>query len=112
MPETSPEIKEIFDLMLQIPPDLTQIRKCLEAHHLSPADVNRLALCYAEKCWGETIDYTDEQTACDYHWEEVCLKEGLHSTNLYAIIKLLLDFGLDPNAEVDGYSILYALLSA
>ena len=109
MPETSPEIKEIFDLMLQIPPDLTQIRKCLEAHHLSPADVNRLALCYVEECWEEGITCEDGQTAYDYHWEEACLKPDMHSTYLYEIIKLFLDFGLDPNAMVDGYSILNEL---
>lgn len=104
-----PEIKEIFALMMQIPPDLPQIRKCLETKHLSPVDVNRLALCYVEECWGEEIFCEDEPTAYDYSWEEACLKPDMHSTYLCEVIKLLLDFGLEPNDMVDEYSIMSEL---
>lgn len=102
----TPESKQLFDLLMQIPPDLPRLREALREGCFSVDDINRLAIDFVEECQWEREDRPHEQEVGDYYWEEVKTLPDLHSTYLYRIMELLLEFGRDPNAIVDGEPLL------
>ena len=98
--------KQLFGMLMQIPPDFKQIRSSLESGCYTNDDVNRVALQYVDECWGEyvwpnDISSNSAQNIGDYYWDEAKVRPNLHSTYLYEVIELLLDFGLNPCAEID-----------
>lgn len=100
--------RPLFDLLMQIPPDLETARTKLESGGYSGEDLGRAACRYAEECWDEELDHRQyEDEIGDYLWAPPVLKPELHSAYLYQVTELLLAYGLDPNAEYDGVSILY-----
>ena len=100
----TPELKQLFDLLLQIPPDLPRIRKALREGCFSVDDINRLAIDFVYEChWDEP---PEEHEVGDYFWGEQRLRPEQSSAYLYPIMELLLDFGLDPNAAIDGEPLL------
>lgn len=111
MEELDPKSKELFDMLMHLPPDLEQVRDVLQLGEFTPDDVNRAALCFLDECRNETLDISSDNPEGqefngDYYWEEARLIPNTHSAHLYDIVKLLLDYGLDPDAEVDGTSFL------
>ena len=101
--------KELFDLLMQMPPDLLRIRAELSDGGFSAGDINRAAIAFAEECQWEEEDRPHEQEVGDYYWAEAKTLPDLHSTYLYRITVLLLEFGLDPNAKADGKCLPYYL---
>ena len=106
MIELSQKGAQLFDLLMQIPPDLDNARSLLQLGACNPDDVNRVALRFAEECWDEGVYPWDtapnRSTAIgDYYWEEARPIPNLHSSHLYEVIELLLEYGLDPNIEID-----------
>ena len=100
----TPESNQLFDLLLQIPPDLPRIRKALREGCFSVDDINRLAIDFVYEChWDEP---PEEHEVGDYFWGEQRLRPKQSSAYLYPIMELLLDFGLDPNAVIDGEPLL------
>lgn len=97
----------LYDLLIQIPPDFKQLRSRLETGGYFPESLSRVALNYVEECFDETIEngYGKEGSG-HYFSRPAVLVEGEHSTYLFQVIELLLEFGLDPNAVVDGENIM------
>ena len=95
---------ELFDLLMQMPPDLPRIRTELLGGGFSAGDINRAATAFVEKCsWEESQPAAE---VGEYSWEEPRLHPDMRSAYLYRIIELLLEFGLDPNAKAEGESLL------
>ena len=103
MRELSPNGSKLYDLMLAIPPDLARIKQELESGVYTKDDVSMAATkfvdeeCFCEEPYGESVIGV---------FVEPVLVQGLHSTYLYDLIRLLLDYGLDPNAEYDDTNIM------
>lgn len=97
----------LFDLLMQISPDFKQLRSRLKTGGYSPESLSRIAFNYAEACFDETIErgYGKEGSG-HYFSRPAVLVEGEHSTYLFQVIELLLEFGLDPNAVVGGENIM------
>ena len=51
--ELTPEAEPLFDLMLQIPPDLPRLREALREGRFSGDDINRLAIDFVYECSGD-----------------------------------------------------------
>ncbi len=114
MIELSQRGVQLFNLLMQIPPDLDNARSLLQLGACNTDDVNRTALQFVEECWYEGLypweTVPDRKPAIgDYFWEEAGIIPNLHSSHLYEVIELLLDFGLDPSAEVDGANLMNEL---
>ena len=100
--------RPLFELLMQIPPDLENARKALESGEYSTEDIGRVACRYADEAWGEEIfPETYESEIGDYGWNAPVLTQGMHSTYLCEVVDLLLAYGLDPNAEYDGVALLH-----
>lgn len=111
MIELSQNGVQLFDLLMQKPPDLDDARSLLQLGTCNPDDVNRVALRFAEECWDEGVYPWDtvpnRSTAIgDYYWEEARPIPNLHSSHFYEVIEMLLEFGLDPNVEIDETNLL------
>ena len=111
MIDLSPNGKQLFDLIMMIPPALDSARSFLQEGKCTPDDVNSAALQFAEECWEEGIYSWDsipewENTFGVYFWVEPKKIPDLHSSHLYEVIALLLEFGLDPNVEIDEINLL------
>lgn len=104
--------RPLFELLMQIPPDFEAARTMLESGSYSAEDLGCIACRYADEAWGEEeIPKGFESKIGDYGWETPVLKPGFHSTYLREVIELLLAYGLDPNAEYDGFSLLHQCYS-
>ena len=102
--ELTPEAEPLFDLMLQIPPDLPRLREALRKGCFSGDDINRMAIDFVYECSGD--EPPEKQEVGDYFWGEQRLRPEQSSAYLYPIMELLLDHGLDPNAVADGEPLL------
>lgn len=96
-------------MLVTVPPQFEAARAYLEANSLTHDEVTRVAIVYADQCFGDYDAYL-------YHaWPENCtLKDlplpngiipGIPSAYIYDVVALLLPYGLDPNAvyETDGH---------
>ncbi len=111
MIELTPGGERLFNLMMQLPPDLPGIRAELEAGAFSPDELNAAALKFTDKCFDESMDHAFRENEArssggDYFSWDAVVVVGEHSTYLYDLVKLLLEFGLDPNAVVEGENIM------
>ena len=111
MIELSLSGQHLFDMLMQLPPDLERVRSFLQEEKCTADDVNRAALRFVEECWEEGVYPWDtipnRSTAIgDYYWEEARLIPNLHSSHLYQVIEMLLAYGLDPNVEIDETSLI------
>lgn len=96
---------KLFDLLMAMPPDLDAVESFLRSEELSPSEVTRVANEYVEECYCDATEYASECTAP----LEPQVIPNLHSTYLYDIIKLLLQFGLEPNGTYDDNNIMLSL---
>ena len=97
----------LLDMLLQIPPDLEAIRTQLESGRFSSDIIARVSLEFIDICYGESLDRErGKQYETEYYSIDPAVAEGEHSTCLVEIVKLLLGYGLDPNAIVDGSSMM------
>lgn len=97
--------KELFDLLMVIPPNLNAVEAFLHSEALTPSEVTRVGIEYADACFCDAHDYAEECTTPLS--PQVC--PDLHSTYLYDIVKLLLQFGLEPNGVYNDSNIMVAL---
>lgn len=93
--------QRLLELLMEIPPKFEDARSYLEVNQLSPDEVTRVANIYADKCFLDFDDYLFE-TYPDCDLSEMEIPTGtvpeLHSAYIYDVVKLLLQFGLNPNA--------------
>ena len=95
-------IQPLLDALLQIPPDFNYVDQQIEEKQLSPRLVTKLGYDYLsalhiEECENRGLDDTRDTT-----WEEVTKLPDKHSTYMYEVIDMLLEFGLDPNYYETG----------
>ena len=113
MNELTPYTESIYDLIMKIPPDFSEIRRRLEEVSYSSESISRIAVQFAEACFDETVEHgygekCEEHYGCFFSRPPV-LVEGEHSTYLVRVMELLLEFGLDPNAIVDNENVMQTI---
>ena len=97
----------LLEMLLKVPPDLGAIRAQLESSRFSSDRIAAVASEFIEICYWESLDrHCGEPHQTEYYSTAATVVEGEHSTYLLEIVKLLLEYGLDPNAVVDGTCIL------
>lgn len=89
----------LLDLLLEMPPLYDAAEKHIRCADMNAESITKVAVRYAEECYGEGVDYLSEQG------EGGCFDmppqdglPGLHSTYIVEVIRLLLKYGADPNA--------------
>ena len=99
--------KRLYELLMQVPPDLQHVRSELAIGKYPSESLSRVALEFVEECFDETMKHGwNEEDEYDYHSSPAVLIEGEHSTYLYQVFEMLLEYGLDPNAVIDGKNVL------
>lgn len=85
----------LLETLLVTPPDYTAARNRLQEKKITVESVTKVGIRYAEACFGDYGDLSE-------HPQDTVLHSN--STDLYDVIKLLLEFGLDPNAIYETHS--------
>ena len=91
------QIKEIFE---QEPSHLDEIRNLLSLRDLTKVELADLAISFTDDCLCEYRDALDPEV------ESVTI-ENMHSNYVIEAIKILLEFGLDPNVVFDYDNVLW-----
>lgn len=94
--------EDILELMKKMPPDLYLIEQELIGNGYTKEEVTAAACRFVDMCFLECDDFEREHKRLPKAWE-------IHSTYVYDICKLLLNYGLDPNLIVDETNIMYEL---
>lgn len=93
--------QELLDLLMTIPPKFDAAKAYLDTNPLSSDEVTRVANVYADNCFLEFGDYLSKvYPGCDLSKLDVAMDivPELYSAYIYDVVKLLLPYGLDPNA--------------
>ena len=91
------QIKEVFE---KEPSNLDEIKKLLSLRHFTKNELAELAISFTDDCFGEYYDALDPEI------ESVTI-ENMHSNHVFNAIKMLLEFGLDPNTILDNDNVLW-----
>jgi hypothetical protein len=106
--------QQLLDALMTIPPDLATAEKLLQQECFSSDEVTKVAMRYADECFLDIADKfrtdPDDRISFSGFMPPPGVVPGLHSTYLYDVVKLLLDYGLDPNAIIDEDNIMEMLL--
>lgn len=97
--------KALFGLLTAIPPNMDAAERLLRTEVLTASEVTRVAIAYAYECFCEVGDLVRENK--EPHSAEIV--PDLHSTHIYDIVKLLLQFGLEPNGIYEEHNIMDTL---
>ena len=88
----------LLELLMTIPPQFDMAKGYLEANQLTADEVTRVATMFADKC---SRDY-DEYLYDNFPLRDLPLPQGVvqgtRSAHLCETVKLLLQYGLNPNA--------------
>ena len=82
--------EKLFDLFMALPPDYACIERLIKEKNCSRECISEAFCKFAEKCHGEYGDFM-------YKHGRKPLDEEIHSTHVFTICELLLQYGLDPN---------------
>ena len=104
MMELNENGQKVLKLLRNIPPDFTGAEEILVKEELSREEVSYIGYRYTSDCYEELLYNTDEiydtvgaeNIFGFYFYEPPVLKEGLHSTYLLDVMKLLYRYGMDP----------------
>ena len=86
--------QQLFELLITVPPSLKEAEEFLNSNDLTADDVTKVGINYADECYCDVCDWATERNVP--HPEEFV--PGLHSSYIVEVTKLLLRFGLKPNA--------------
>lgn len=89
----------LLEKLMQIPPDLPQLKAELDSGIYTAEDVTTAAIQYLDNCFDEQIEESPYTSPVD-----PTTVPALHSTYVFDLVQLLLDYGLNPNA-VHGFDI-------
>ena len=93
--------QHLMDLLLALPPKLEDARLFLQQTMLSAESVGKIGAFYAEECRFNIGDSSVITKNCTSPLKNAGFPQGIlsgfHSSCVYDVTKLLLDFGLDPN---------------
>ena len=101
----SPRSEELLKQLLILPTDLSAIESLLREKNYSSDEISRAGYDYAESCCYEFLDYSNQYFDDFLHLEAKTLS-GLLSTNMPEVFRLLLKYGLNPNAICEGETVL------
>lgn len=92
-------MENLYAACSQLPPDFAKIRSLLENSSYSPEVLSAVMINHiSHNCWCETTDFISEHG----RYPEV---HEIHSSYIYELTKLMLEFGLDPNIITDRSNI-------
>ncbi len=91
------QIKELFE---QAPSNLNEIRKLLELRKFKEDELAELAVSFTDNCFCEYHDALDPEV------ESVTI-ENMNSNYVVDAIRLLLEFGLNPNTIVNDDNVMW-----
>lgn len=95
---------ELFERLMQMPPNLDSIEESLKAGEYSPEEISMAATEYTDNCMIE-VEFYDDGNYVDEDIAKLLPGEVLEnhvSRYLYDVVSLLLPYGLDPNAVYGG----------
>ena len=101
--ELTPAQNLLYEQLWQIPPDLKAAEKLLASGEYSSKDVSIVALMYVGECFEDGLArtaLTDETRP---------IKPSPYDAGICSVIRLLLPYGLDPNAIIYGQNIMWNL---
>lgn len=101
--ELTPAQNLLYELLWQVPPDLKAAEKLLASGEYSSDDVSIVALMYVGECFEDGLArtaLTDETKP---------IKPSPYDAGICNVVKLLLPYGLDPNAIIYGRNIMWEL---
>jgi len=104
--ELSEKETRLYNLLTNIPPAFEEAENLLMKEKYRPSEVTRVAIEYADNCMCEAGDYTYYNNLPDSRE----IVQGLHSTYIYDVVKLLLKHGLEINEIYDDTNIMYELM--
>ena len=93
------KVKEIIELFTAIPPKWNEIRDLLGKHQFSKEELAEIAYKVTDSCFLERVDVENN---CFRPFDETC-----HGFYVLDSLKLLLDFGLDPNVIAGENNIMW-----
>ena len=94
-------MNKIKEVLAAIPLDWDKARKILDDKRYTKEELAEIALHVAEGCFCEYADIVDYQGLEQYVPEET------HSHYLVDTLKLLLEYGLDPNVIIDESNVMW-----
>ncbi len=101
--ELSENAQKLYDLLFTLDFDAGELTRRLKAGEFSCEDINRATLRYVDDCIhpGEHHEDWDHDSIDEKYafGEDI---SGLESSHLLEAMRILLDFGLDPNYSTDG----------
>lgn len=99
----SENAQKLYDLLFTTDFDAEMLRERLKTGEFSAEDVNRAAIGYVEDCANPGETHSDwDHDAIDEKYtfgEDI---PGLENSHLLEAMKILLDYGLDPNYSTNG----------
>lgn len=99
MMELNENSQKLYDLLYTTDFNAEELKRSLDSGKFSVEDVNTAALHYVCECNGGGRLSDEEYDRFDFG-ETI---PGLESSHLLEAIRILLDYGLDPNMIYDGY---------
>lgn len=97
--------KNLLGLLSAIPPDFELAEQMLQKEEYSTEEITKVALNYVEQCFWEKDDFFQTRNTP----VTLGIVPNLHSTYIVDVIKLLLEYGLNPNAIYNEDNIMYKL---
>lgn len=96
--------QRVLDHLLQLPPDYEMAECSLREKNLSSTSITKVAIAYVDECFLEVGDYLWGEHGLEKLSREQIpagVIPGLHSSHVHDVIKMLLPYGLDPNAIIE-----------
>lgn len=92
--------QRILEEMLQLPPDMTGLRALLEGEKPTSEQLAMTANQFMEiGCWREVDEFV-------YAHGRQPEPAELHSTYIFSLMQLLLEYGMNPNLVIDGDNVM------
>ena len=92
--------ERLYEACTQIPVQFSLVRELLEAGHFTPESLTSVMLRFLDDCGYDT---TREFVSMNDRMPEM---HELHCGYLFDLMKLFLEYGLDPNLILDGKTVL------
>lgn len=93
--------QNLLDTLLEIPPKYEIARSKIEETNISAESITKVGIKYAAECFLDFGDSLFAKTEGSIQLSKAEIPQGisagLNSTYIYDVIKLLLEYGLDPN---------------
>lgn len=96
-------MEELYQACCELPCDLGKVRHLLETNSYTPTQLMQTSIQFSDdECWAKEENLSTGN-------ERESQKGELHVQHLYDLLKLFLEFGLDPNEIADDENIMSSL---